>query len=93
MSQYYVKTENSRGSLVTASSSVFAQAKLQTLREGVTRFNSQASELSQGAGVRVTLERHLDGSLHLEVRAESVEPIFVKMTGNVMYDAEIVTIG
>ena len=83
MSKYYVKTENSRGSLVTASQPLFAQVKLQTLRAGVTKFNSQASEASQVVGVRVTFERLQDGTLALQVRADSAEPISLTLEGDI----------
>jgi hypothetical protein len=60
MSQYYVKTENSRGKLVTATQSLFAQATLQTLKKDVTKFDNYTPESTQVNAVRVTLERFKD---------------------------------
>jgi len=75
MSKYYVKAENSRGKLVTAAQPLMARAELLTLRKDVKSFNSSASVSSQTESVTVTLERALDGQLHLYVRYMCGEPV------------------
>ena len=67
MSKYYTVTENSRGNEVTAGQNLFARAKVMTLNEGLTKFNSGGSAFYQTQSVTVTLERFPSGNLVLNV--------------------------